>query len=192
MSTKQILKWPLIVGIVIVLNLFFLYAIKVAYPKPEYNDFCVKEQVIKKIVTQAECLEVGRQWNENVSMKERVTLIEPTGEIRPDLVVADDEYGYCNQQFICSQQFDTAREDYERNVFIALIIFGVVSVVIGFMTMGKEVVSIALSLGGVLSFIIASVRYWQYASDWLHLAILGVALAVLIYLGIKKFTEELI
>ena len=190
MQTKQILKWPLIVGIVIVLNLFFLYAVKVAYPNPDYEDFCAKEQVIKKINTKTECLEVGGQWNENISLNERPILVEPTGEMRPDLVVVED--GHCNQNFICSQQFDTAREDYERNVFIALIIFGVLAVVIGFLTMGKEVISIALSLGGVLSFIIASIRYWQYASDWLHLAILGVALAVLIWLGIKKFTEELI
>ena len=70
-----------------------------------------------------------------------------------------------------------------------LIILGVVSVVAGFLTIGKEVVSIALSLGGVLSFVIASIRYWQYASDWLHLIILGIALAVLMDLAIKKFTE---
>ena len=182
MQTKQILKWPLIVGIVIVLNLFFLYAIKVAYPKPEYEDFCAKEQVIKKIDTESECLEIGGQWIESdIRVKPAVVY---DGEI-----VTIESEGHCNQNFVCSQQFDTAREDYEKNVFIALIIFGVISVVVGFMIKGKEVISVALSLGGVLSFIIASIRYWQYASDWLHLGILAIALLVLIWLGIKKFTE---
>ena len=106
-----------------------------------------------------------------------------------DLVTIEEPLGYCNQNFICSQNFDEARENYERNVFIALIILGVISVVIGFLTISKEVVSLALSLGGVLSFIIASIRYWQFASDWVHLVILGLGLVVLIYLAIKKFTE---
>ena len=183
MQTKKILKWPLIVGIVIVLKLFFLYAIKTVYPKPEYEDFCPKEQIIKQIETEEGCLEIGGQW------RERSTRVTPVSVLDGDIVTIEEPLGYCNQNFTCSQNFDEAREDYERNVFIFLIILGVLSVVIGFLTIGKEVVSIALSLGGVLSFIIASIRYWRFASDWLHLAILGLGLAVLIYLAIKKFTD---
>lgn len=184
MKTKQILKWPLIVGIVIVLNLFFLYAVKVAYPSPEYDDFCKQEQVIKELNSEESCVGTGGQWNEHTDRFKPVSMYE--GEI----VALDSPTGYCDQQYLCRQEYDTAREDYERNVFMALIIFGVISVVIGFFTMGKEVVSIAMTLGGVLSFIIASIRYWSYASDWLHLSILGIALIVLIYLGIKKFTDN--
>lgn len=183
MSTKQILKWPLIIGIVVVLNLFFLYAVKVVYPTPEYNNFCEDKPIVKDISNPEECLTEGGQWIEdNYRLK-------PVAQVNEELMVTEPN-GYCNQQFICNQEYQTAREDYERNVFIALIIFGVIVVVIGFATMGKEVVSVAMSLGGVLSFIIASIRYWQYASDWLHLGILGLALAVLIYLGIKKFTDN--
>ncbi|MBU1046612.1 hypothetical protein KKH36_02430 [Patescibacteria group bacterium] len=183
MKTKQILKWPLIVGIVILLNLFFLYAVKVAYPAPEYDDFCKQEQVVKELTTEESCIEVGGQWSEHTDRFKPVSMYE--GEI----VALDNQGGYCDQQYTCRQDYETAREDYERNVFIALVIFGVISVVIGFFTMGKEVVSIAMTLGGVLSFIIASIRYWSYASDWLHLTILGVALVILILLAIKKFTE---
>ncbi len=183
MQTKQILKWPLIIGIVIVLNLFFLYAVKVAYPSPEYKDFCPEEQVVKQINNQEECLVEGGQWNEHHQQLRKVS------EFEGELVAIEGEDGYCNQQFTCFQEYDTAREDYERNVFIALVIFGVISVIIGFLAVGKEVVSIAMTLGGVLAFIIASVRYWGYASDWLHLAILGIALIVLVWLAIKKFTE---
>ncbi len=183
MQTKKILKWPLIIGITVVLNLFFLYAIKVVYPTPEYVDFCPEKQVIEQIDNQEECLNKGGQWNEDNSV------MKPVSQVNGELMVVEQD-GWCDQQFICRQDYETAREDYERNVFIALIIFGVIVVVIGFLTLGKEVISIAMSLGGVLSFIIASIRYWQYASDWLHLIILGVALAVLIYLGIKKFTDN--
>ena len=185
MKTKQILKWPLIIGIIIVLNLFFLYAIKVTYPKPIWNDFCDKELSTKKIETESECLEIDGQWVENSfdASPPLPTILKKTDASTPATE------GYCNRYFTCSKLFDTTREDYEGNVFIALIIFGVISVMIGFMIKGREVISIALSLGGVLSFIIASIRYWQYASDYLHLGILAIALLVLIWLGIKKFTE---
>ncbi|MCK4918388.1 MAG: hypothetical protein KAS02_01220 [Candidatus Pacebacteria bacterium] len=189
METKKILKWPLIIGIVIVLNLFFLYAVKVAYPEPRYNNYCEDKPVVKQINNQEECLIEGGQWVEQPQYE--VRMIGVSDPLVEDELPATSqrESGYCNQQFTCHEEFNTAREDYERNVFIALIIFGVISVIIGFMTLAKEVVSIALSLSGILSFIIASLRYWQYASDWLHLAILGLALVVLIYLAIKKFTE---
>ena len=65
MKTKEILKWPLIIGIVIILNLFYLYAIKIAYPKPMWEDFCVKEQTVKRVNTEADCLEIGGQWIEH-------------------------------------------------------------------------------------------------------------------------------
>ncbi|MFH0846147.1 MAG: hypothetical protein V1851_01965 [Patescibacteria group bacterium] len=184
MQTKQILKWPLIVGIVVVLNLFFAYAIKVAYPEPEYTNFCEDKPIVKQIDNQEECLVEGGQWTENIERLKPVSMYE--GE----MMTVDNPTGWCNQQFTCNEEYQTAREDYERNVFMALVIFGVIVTVIGFMTQGKEVISVAMSLGGVLSFIIASIRYWQYASDWLHLAILGIALGVLIYLGIKKFTDN--
>ncbi len=183
METKKILKWPLIIGIVIVLNMFFLYAVKVAYPEPQYDDFCKKEQIVKNIDNQEGCLIEGGQWTEKVDRFEPVKVYE--GE----MVAINTPSGYCDQQFTCRENYDTAREDYERNVFIAVVIFGVLAVVGGFLTLGKELVSIAFTLGGVLAFIIASTRYWEYASDWLHLTILGIALAVLIYIAIKKFTE---
>jgi uncharacterized membrane protein len=41
----------------------------------------------------------------------------------------------------------------------------------------------------VLTFIVASMRYWSLAEDWLHLVILALALGALIWLGIKKFQD---
>jgi len=59
--------------------------------------------------------------------------------------------------------------------------------IIGFIMSSQFVISIAFSLGGVLTFIWASMRYWSFASEYLQVGILGLALIILIYLGIKKF-----
>jgi len=173
---NKILKWSLVLGIVIVLNLFFAYALKVIYKAPEYNQFCVEKQVIERIDTEESCVEQGGQWNKNIIDK---------GLISGTTVV--EVPGYCDMNFTCSNDFRDAQEKYEKNVFMTLVALGVVSIIISFLIVSAEVVSMGLSLGGVLSFIVASIRYWQYASEYLQVVILGLALIVLIWLGIKKF-----
>jgi hypothetical protein len=176
MIENKILKWSLVLGIVIVLNLFFAYALKVIYKAPEYNQFCQEKQVIEKVGTEESCLEQGGQWNENIYPRD--VYVE-----KPILM----EEGYCNLNFICGSKYEEAKKDYEDNVFMTLIGLGVISIIISFFIASVEVVAMGLSLGGVLSFIVASIRYWQYASEYLQVAILGVALVTLIWLGIKKF-----
>ncbi len=176
MIENKILKWSLILGIVIVLNLFFAYALKVVYKAPQYDQFCQQEQVIEKIDTQEACLAKGGQWNENIIDK---------GLVTGESVVRVP--GYCNLNFVCENNFRDAQKSYEKNVFMTLVGLGVLSIIISFMLGSAEVVAMGLSLGGVLSFIVASIRYWQYASEYLQVIILGLALAVLIWLGVKKF-----
>ena len=177
MKENKILKWALILGIIIVLNLFFVYALKIIYKAPVWDNFCQKEQVVQRVDTQKLCLEKGGQWNENVypvpSKKDK------------DIPVLEKE-GYCNLQFVCNQNFENALEKYERNVFATLIILGIISIIISFLISDIVVVSSGLSFGGVFSFIVASIRYWRYAGEYLQVAILGLALIALIWLGVKK------
>ncbi len=175
MIENKILKWALILGIIVVLNLFFAYALKVIYNSPEWDEFCPKDQVVERIDTKEKCLEEGGQWDENIYR----------GKVyEPDVIMPE---GYCDLYFDCNNAYDEAREDYEKKVFITLVILGVISILIGFFIASIETVAMALSLGGVLTFIVASTRYWQYAGEYLQVGILGLALLVLIYLGIKKF-----
>lgn len=177
---NKILKWALIFGIIVVLNLFFAYALKVIYDAPEWDNFCKQEQVIERVDDKATCLEKGGQWNENIYGKAEVRNIDPA-------MVPVEPEGYCNLNFVCQNDYTDALKNYEKNVFMTLVALGVISIIIGFMMATQTVVSIAFSLGGVLTFVVASIRYWQFASEYLQVIILGLALAVLIWLGIKKF-----
>ena len=66
MIENKFLKWALILGIIVVLNLFFAYAMKVVYKEPQWDKFCTSEQVIEKVDTKEQCIEKGGQWNENI------------------------------------------------------------------------------------------------------------------------------
>ena len=172
---NRIGRWSLIIGIVIVLNLFFNYAISLVYKAPAYDSYCPTSQVVTIPDDQNECVANGGQWTENQYYGKPV----PAGVFEPR--------GYCDLQYTCRQEFETAHKTYNRNVFIVLVVLGALSVLVGNMFAGNEVIASGLSLAGVLSFLIASVRYWGSANDFIRLIILAIALGLLFWVAIKKF-----
>lgn len=177
-------KLILILGIVIVLNLFLNYGIHTFYKNPKIENFCEQELLSKQYQIKGECESVGGFWTENkaLPLQERSAPAYEPKQGEPT--------GWCDAQYSCRKDFDKARDYYNRNVFIILIIAGFISVVVGFMVGQSEAVSLGLSFGGILSFIVGTIRYWSAMDDYLRFIILSVALAVLIWIGIKKFRNE--
>lgn len=169
---KGVIKWALSIGIIVVLNLFFAVAIETVYPAPEFNNFCEPLQV-RDIASEDACVAIGGQWNPNLAPKPSV----------------EDAPGYCDEQFTCRQVYEGAQERYARNVFVTLIVLGALSLLAGYLLRISPAVSAGLSYGGVLSFIIAAMRYWGEAGDIIRLVIVGLALIALILIGVKKFKE---
>lgn len=182
-------KFILVVGIIIVLNLFFNYGVATFYDEPKYDDFCKPELSSKSYNSEDECKNAGGMWSANQTLYDKRALIEsePTA---PLAINQFEPKGWCDVQYSCRKDFETANSLYNRNVFIVLIIAGVISIVVGFLVGQSEAVSLGLSFGGILSLIIGSIRYWSDMNDYLRFIILGIALAVLVYIGIKKFRNE--
>lgn len=175
---SSIIKWTLIVGIMIVVNLFITYLVDVIYPAPEFTDFCPEQQVNRAIETEAACLEIGGQWNENIEAK----------NITPQITVPVPA-GYCDATYTCGKQYEETMKVYNRNVFVVFIIAGILLLIGSVFLKGAEAVSFGLSFGGVLALIIGSVRYWSDMDDILRVILLGIALAGLIYVAWKKFKD---
>ena len=74
------------------------------------------------------------------------------------------------------------------SMFAAIIVLGIISLISGGFIL-ISVLSIAFAWGGVLSLIIASVRYWSQADNLAKVVILAIALGLLIWLAIKKFNK---
>ncbi len=184
-TQSKVLKWSLIIGIVIVLNLFFNYTLSLVYKQPDYNAFCPNTSpVIIQPKNQNECVGKGGQWVENGYYDKRVSVPVPVpAEI-------NQPTGYCDQQFTCRQAYDTAQKAYDRNVFVTLVLLGALSVVLGNFLKGNILLGYALSMGGVLSFVIASMRYWNSADKLVRVVILAIALGVLIWVAMKKFKDQ--
>lgn len=184
-NKPKIIKWVLIAGIVIVLNLFFAFAIKVIYDEPQYDQFCENKQVRIIPDTQDSCVALGGQWTEDTYIQ-KTNLRE--GVVEPP-IIKETKGGYCNPDYTCRQDYQSARDLYERNVFVALVVIGVLLIIGSLLITGVEVLSLGFSLGGVLALIIGSMRFWSVMDEYLRVGILGVALIALIWVAVKKFKD---
>ena len=72
---------------------------------------------------------------------------------------------------------------------MVLLGLGILAIIIGVLPLGSSIVSAGLSYGGVLSFVIASAQYWGTAGNWVRLVISVIALAVLLFIGFKRFKD---
>ncbi len=172
---SNFVKVSIIIAIVIVMNLFFNYGVSLVYNEPVMDFYSKPAQVIEAITTKEKCISVGGQWSENAYPN-------------PDMKGKTEVQGYCNENYTKQLNYDNARKVYEKKVFITLVVLGIVSLVSGGF-IAISVLSIAFAWGGVLSLVIASVRYWSQADNLAKVVILALALGILIWLAIKKFNK---
>ena len=184
-KTSKVLYWSLVGGLVIVLNLFFNYSASLFFDEPVYDAYCPIDITNRSYTSKDQCLTVGGSWTENsypYAPEEKVTAPAKLG-------TSESITGWCNPTYTCQKGFDASQKIYNRNIFIILIVLGVLSIVLGFVFAGLSAVSIGLSLGGVLSLIIGSMRYWSDMNDIVRVLVLAGALGVLIWLAVKKIRE---
>ncbi len=84
-----------------------------------------------------------------------------------------------------NEEFRAVEDRYETNVFIALVILGVMGLILGVL-LKLEAVSTGLLLGGLMTLLFATMRYWARLFDYARFIILGVVLVILIWIGYKK------
>ena len=181
LRSAKILKWSLILGIVIVLNLFYNYTLSLVFSAPDYNTFCPQKQVNLPADSQEKCTADGGAWTQ-YPVDLNKSAYQPQTQTSP--------VGYCDQTYSCNLKYQETSRIYDRNVFVSLVVLGVITFVASLFVVSFEILSIALSIGAVLDFVIASMRYWSRADDLIKVLILGVALAVLIWVAVKKFNPK--
>ncbi len=159
------------VAVAFVSVFFFAYAVQAFYPAPEYEDFCGDFRDRVELNDEASCEESGGRWMnyEKDSLNMEIS-------------------GWCDEDYVCGEEYGEARKPYERNVFFANLIIGIVLFVVAFF-LAIEAVSSGLMGGAVMLLVYGSIRYWDELSDVWRTMMLGVALAVLIYLGYKKLSD---
>ena len=164
-------KIILSIAIVVIFLIFVAYAIETFYPSPkradcEYNYY----------ETQEDCEANSGKWTAYPERAPAKPIEDESGEV----VL---ENGYCVEQ--CQTEYETSTEKYNRNVFFISLILGLITIIIAVL-LSIESVSAGFMAGGVLLVIYGTIRYWGSLSDVLRTLMLGLALAVLVWIGYKK------
>ncbi len=149
----KFVRWAVMLGIVIILNVFFLVARGVIFPQPQYENYC------------------------------QPTMPTPADKPASQMAPISNDFSKCDQAY------QAAQTDYQTKSFIFLVGLGLLSLIVGVLPIGSSIVSTGLSYGGVLVFVISSIMYWHDATQLIQLGISGIALAALIYIGIKRFHD---
>jgi hypothetical protein len=196
-SGQRVKNVILSIAIAIIFAFFVAYTIELVYPSPGYNDFCdnTKETSFREY-TEEECIEIGGEWQDFSKLdssyelrcnEEKVKdLLENETVLRCTKTLSSE--GYCNPNHQCYEIFDSAQEKHNRIYFIIALIIGITVFTISSI-MGIVSVSAGLMVGSVLTMLVATMRYWRHSNEFLRVAILGIVLAILIWLGYKKLNK---
>jgi hypothetical protein len=166
-------KRSVIVAIIIVLNLFFNYTISLVFTEPVMDAYFSHPQVVQNFSSKESCVAVGGQWSEQVVVDTQNSKMT----------------GYCDPDFTKRAAFDEAKKVYDKKVFATLILLGAFCIVLG-VWLKNSILKVASMWGGVVSLLIASMRYWSSAGAFLKVVVLAIALVGLVTLAIKKFGSE--
>lgn len=185
----KFVRWAIVLAIIVVLNIVFLVIRGIAFPSPQYETYCPASLVNQPSPQTADtCSAAGGTW-QYIAM--------PLSAGAPGLVDTSPKTvaataapsGYCDLTSQCSQKWEDAQKSYEEKAFVLMVALGILAVIAGILPLGSSIVSSGLSYGGVLALVIGSGMYWNEAGNWLRLAIALVALAILIYIGVKRFRD---
>ncbi|MEK6907348.1 MAG: hypothetical protein AABW45_02375 [Nanoarchaeota archaeon] len=98
-----------------------------------------------------------------------------------------NEYEIQNQESQkCYEEFQKVDNVYRRNAFIILTIIGVLVIVIGLLVKNINSLSFGLMIGGLVTILMGIVKYWSQMNEYLRFIILGVLLAILIWVSYRK------
>jgi hypothetical protein len=169
MDKKRVL---ISIAIAVIFALFVGYGIEVFHDAPERNDYCPDD--IYEIDSEEACLEADGKW-QTYEKEAYNSELEPVPVIK----------GNCQNPQKCYDNFSLVNAQHDKIVFIVAIIVGILAVVVGII-LRKDAVSTGILSGGILLILYGTLRYWQHADKVLKFVLLGITLALLIWLSYKK------
>jgi len=178
-------KTFLAVGIAIVFAVFVSYGLSVIYQMPKDYSYAADE-CYRNYNCEKKIIECQKQYNYS----------DPEYQDCYLSIVQSVEYKTCRELFDkCFEDYQrkTPQYIYERNSFYILFAIGVLAIIAGYMLLNLEIVGSGLLGGGILVVVWSIASSWQYLvsmDKYVKLSALGFALAILIYLGYKKFEKN--
>ncbi len=156
-------------AIAILYSFFIGYGIEVFHESPNYDNFCSPKTYEAR--NESACQQLNGTWQDYDAPKN-------------DMVK-----GNCNQPYSCQENYNNFNLKHDRVVFIIALVAAIIAFIIGTM-LSREVTSTGLYGGAILTLLYGTGRYWQHADNLLKFFLLGIALAILIWIAVKKLNDQ--
>lgn len=154
MKIKEVL---LGIIIAVVFLMFCVFGTKLIYDTPQYERYC------------------------DYSNINYPTAYDKTNLSQAELQEQQEEYNKIYQE--CSEEYELANKNYSKNMFIISLVFGLLVIIICTIWVEINSISGGLMLGSIMFIIYGTSRYWNFMDDLLRFIVLGIALAILIYVA---------
>ena len=151
------------IAIIILTISVAVYGISMIYNSPEYEDFCLEGRTVSVLNNTNDCETLNGRW---MPYESEVPL---------------KSEGYCDLDYYCRQDFDTASEKYAKIVFMITIPLGILVIILGAVVFGLEAVGAGLMGGGVGIILYGVGGFWRFAEDWLKFLLSLIGLIILIW-----------
>ena len=166
------------IGIVVVYALVLWQGIQAFYPQPEWDDFCGSRGVGRFPID----IEGGKDCVISGELRDKMnSCSKAEGFIRyqydDDGCVVDIE---CDE---CNINYNEARDEYSRNIFIISLIVGVLTLVVGFFVLKVEPIGSALLASGIWAIFYGTVWNWRNFGNVWRFVLLLIVLVALIWIA---------
>lgn len=170
----KIKKWSLSVAIVIVLVSFVMIGIQTFYPNPFVGKHCWEREEIQGPRVAKDCYILSNTTAQENCINEQKIENEQWQKKMND----------------CQKAQDAVLRTYNRNVSIILLMTGLAALLVSIFILSVSSVSYGFTFGGIVLIFISIIKYWTELQDFMRFIIFGLVLAVLIWLGYKKFDSR--
>ncbi|XKT75043.1 MAG: hypothetical protein ACJKSS_02650 [Patescibacteria group bacterium UBA2103] len=168
----KFVRWAVLIGIVVLINVFSFISVSYVLPAPEYSDFC-EQRNVGVIETEEQCVTNDGKWNAYQGV--------PKADDAPS--------GYCDLNYECSMAYDDARVNNSQTAFLSLLVAGAVAIILGMFLKGSSIVAAGLSYGGVVLLIASGTRYLGDLDQLVQILAVGAALILVLAIAYRKFKD---
>lgn len=183
-SKKGTVKKIIVATAIAIIFAFFIgYLISAFYEEPRYENYCNETLMTKSYIynTSASCEQAGGVWNSYVGEK-----YIPASEGQPTPVTITS--GSCDLTYYCQKDLQKDMEVYNRNVFFITSAIGIITIIISLM-LALEFVSNGFLAGSIFLILYGTTRYWGFMTNKVKAIMLGLVLALLVWIAYKKLRK---
>jgi hypothetical protein len=182
MDAKRI---AMVLAIIVLLPLFVGLFADAAYQEPKYENYCNDSYnngynyPAKAIPTATNCTYVNDPSEQKCYADGGIVRYNYTSE-------GCSQFGTCD---MCSKNFNTAQQTYNRNLFFILLPTGLAIVIVGIYLV-VDYLGAGLMFAGLIVMFYATFRYFSDMSKVLRALVILVELLVIMWIGYKKIEEK--